>query len=153
MTEKYPPEMKAALCEAALPLIAEGKTLMSIAKSFGVMRHKLGEWLTATPEAAEQYARARDAGWDAMAEELYATGMDPALDPKDRRVRLDCGLKLLARWCPQRYGEAVLLKHEVAEGVEELTSQQMVAALAEMLAPPRGQLPAPDVVDAEWTNV
>lgn len=151
MTEKYPPEMKQALCEAALPLIAEGKTLMSIAKSFGVMRHKLGEWLQATPEASEHYARARDSGWDAMAEELYAMVMDSGLDPKDRRIRLEGGLRLLARWCPARYGEAVLLKHEVTHEVEELTSEQMVAALAEMLTAKPPALPAP--VEGEWTDV
>lgn len=151
MKDRYPQDLRDACCDAALPLIANGKTVLTVAKSLGVLRSELWNWLTATPDRAEMFAQARELGWDALAEELFEMSQDPTLNAKDRRVRLDGGLKMLARWCPHRYGEAVLLKHEVETTGEELTSEQMVAALAEILGKPVPALAAP--IDAEYTDV
>jgi hypothetical protein len=55
------------------------------------------------------YARAREVGFDAIAEEGLKIVDDITEDPASRRVRSDYRLKLLAKWDPKRYGEMLKL--------------------------------------------
>ena len=52
-----------------------------------------------------QYARARAAGDDAMAEDIQEIADMGDLDPQDRRVRIDARKWLLGKRQPKKYGE------------------------------------------------
>lgn len=71
-------------------------------------------WMNADPELASAIARARETGFDALAEQALALiDEEPArvegrIDPGHvqwRRAQVDTRLKLLAKWDPKRYGE------------------------------------------------
>ncbi len=66
------------------------------------------EWCSKEPEWAEQYARARSAGDDAMAEDIQDIADQGELDPQDRKVRIDARKWLLAKRQPKKYGEKAL---------------------------------------------
>ena len=70
-------------------------------------RSVVHDWETARPEVGKAIARARDAGFDAIAFEALRIADDTTEDPQSRRVRVDTRLKLLSKWCPKRYGERV----------------------------------------------
>lgn len=124
------------LCEAALALISDGKVLRDCSRLLGVRRSTLHDWLTMAPEMAGNYARAREKQADAMAEDLYFMAQDKNLDPKHRKVAFDCGLKVLSRWFPEKYGEAVLLRHEVVNEAIPLTQEEIIARLGVALQRP-----------------
>lgn len=67
-------------------------------------------------EFAARFAHARELGFDALAEEALEIVDKTDEDPSSRRVRADTRLKLLAKWDPRRYGDAVQLKHADADG-------------------------------------
>jgi hypothetical protein len=78
-------------------------------------------WLQKDEKLASSFARARVAGWDALALETLQIADDIANDTiktKDgeipdkewilrSKLRVDTRLKLLAKWDPKRYGEMV----------------------------------------------
>ena len=72
-------------------------------------------WLADDQEWREQYARAREAGDDAMAEDIQDIA-DGTEDPNDKRVRIDARKWLLAKRQPKKYGDATLIKHGDANG-------------------------------------
>jgi hypothetical protein len=61
------------------------------------------------PEWAEQYARARAIGDEAMAEDIQAISDDDDLKPDDKRVRIDARKWLLAKRQPKKYGDKQLV--------------------------------------------
>jgi hypothetical protein len=79
-------------------------------------------WGAKDAELSERIARAREAGQDAIAEEVYAlVERDPERIMSEGGGRVDAGyvqwirvqadikLKLLAKWNPKRYGDRVAL--------------------------------------------
>jgi hypothetical protein len=68
-------------------------------------------WLADDAEAEfrEQYARAREAGDDAMAEDIQDIADDKELEPNDRKVRIDARKWLLAKRQPKKYGDKQLV--------------------------------------------
>lgn len=89
--------------------LAEGMSLRSICKAPGFPSvGTVLAWCAAEPEWAEQYARARKAGDDAMAEDIQAIADDEDLDPNDKRVRIDARKWLMAKRQPKKYGDKVL---------------------------------------------
>lgn len=104
---------------------------------------------------AGRYARARDRCWDMRAMRLPGI-IAKMNDAKMARVIADVELKLLARWCPQRYGEALLLKVGDAgdDGERELTNNEIIRRL-QLVAkrPAQLALAAPDdIEDAEFSD-
>lgn len=73
----------------------------------------------------QRFARARDIGFDVIADETQALAEsapatmndaagNPRVDPgyvQWQRLRIDTRLKLLAKWSPARYGDRVALDH------------------------------------------
>jgi hypothetical protein len=88
--------------------LAAGKTLASYARQPGkpsVMR--IYTWRSQDQDFAVRFARAREAGFDVMADELEAIAEEPSDHPDDvahRKLRVWTRLQLLARWSP-RYSE------------------------------------------------
>ena len=82
-------------------------------------------WMNADPELASAIARARETGFDALAEQALALiDEEPArvegrIDPGHvqwRRAQVDTRLKLLAKWDPKRYGDTSKLALTGADG-------------------------------------
>lgn len=124
--------------EQILEGLTDGKSLRSICKEPGmptvttVMR-----WLADEPEWCEQYARARVAGDDAMAEDIQEIADRDELDPQDKRVRIEARKWLLAKRQPKKYGDAMLHKHGDADGeklaLDETSKFTRLAAIAASL--------------------
>jgi hypothetical protein len=78
------------------------------------------EFLKANEEANGRFARAREIGWDELAEETIEIADDRGEDPASRRVRVDTRLKLLSKWDPKRYGDKTEVTHAgaIALGVD-----------------------------------
>lgn len=140
-----------AMCEAAIALTKDGKVLRQCSQALGVGRSTLEDWLGSSPQLAGRYAQAREAFAHAFAEDLVIMSQDKTLDAKHRRVAFDCGMKVLSRWFPDKYGEAILLKHEDVTPREALSHAQIVERLATMLKRPTPLQLSHDIIDAEYT--
>lgn len=92
-------------------------------------------WADANPAFARDIARAREAGFDALAAECLQIAEDGSHDYKHKKrangeeyeefdaehvqrskLRIETRLKLLAKWDPKRYGDKVTQEHTGAEG-------------------------------------
>lgn len=103
--------------EAILEGLAEGKSLRSICREAGMpAMSTVMKWCAEDKEWAEQYARAREAGNDAMAEDIHEIADEDGKDPQDKRVRIDARKWLLAKRQPKKYGDAATLKLADADG-------------------------------------
>lgn len=94
------PEQVERICEG----LASGNSLRSICRDMGLPQSTVRYALKADPDAFAQTARARDLGYDALADECIEISDNKDLDPADRRVRIETRLKLLGKWS-QRYGD------------------------------------------------
>jgi hypothetical protein len=82
------------------------------------------DWMKADPDLSEHIARARNAGWDAIALQALTiadtpqegiehtdTPEGPRIKRGDmlghRKLQVETRLKLLAKWDPKRYGERI----------------------------------------------
>jgi len=66
-------------------------------------------WLSEDEAWQEQYARARKAGDDAMAEDIQDIADSPEYKPEDKRVMIDARKWLLGKRQPKKYGERQLI--------------------------------------------
>lgn len=99
-------------------------------------------WAAESPLVGEAIARARSAGFDAIAARVRRTvrglgeaeGGDSKNDVARDKLIADTDLKLLAKWDPKRYGDAFQLKHADADG-EKLDTAPLLAELMGILRP------------------
>ena len=120
---KYTPELAAEMCER----LSNGEPLRQICRD-DRMPHwtQVYEWIARDPELSLRVAQAREAGYDAMAEELIEIsdtlhfGETKVMGDKNstttvadmlghRKLRIETRLKLLACWNPAKYGTKVQL--------------------------------------------
>lgn len=118
----YTPERAEEICE----WISQGKTLRDWCRQSGVKNRTVYEWREAHEDFAARFARARDLGFDALAEETLAIADDTTNDfvtatdasGKDyekfnaehvqrSKLRIQTRLDLLAKWDPRRYGNKI----------------------------------------------
>ena len=118
---KYTPELAAEMCER----LSAGEPLRQICRD-DHMPHwtQVYEWKSRDPELSLRVANAREAGYDAMAEELLEIsdtlhfGETQVMGDKNstttvadmlghRKLRIETRLKLLACWNPAKYGNKV----------------------------------------------
>lgn len=105
--------------------IAEGKPLREFCRQNGIAWRTVYDWLEAEPDFATRFARARDVGADAIAEQALeiadtpiegvrtetTTGEDSTTKEVredmlgHRKLQVETRLKLLAKWFPQKYGD------------------------------------------------
>lgn len=104
--------------------LATGEPMTQICRSPG-MPDPTSVWLwsEADPEIAKAIARARQAGYDAIAEDALAIaeGRNPVKVEGDvpaqrDKLRIHTRMQLLAKWDPKRYGDNVQLRHANAQG-------------------------------------
>ena len=128
--------------------ISKGEVLTSICEDLHMPPAlRVYDWLHAEPAFAQAYARARDAGFDKLAEECVKIAEDgsndymmskdgPQLDREHvqrSKLRIETRLKLLAKWDPKRYGEKSTMDlNAVVE--QKLPLPQLQQEISRMLA-------------------
>lgn len=111
-----------AAAERICARIASGETLRAICRDDDMPSWTaVYRWMEARPEFSERIARARELGFDAIAQETLEIADETAHDtvateqgerPNTEwiarsRLRVETRLKLLAKWDPKRYGDKV----------------------------------------------
>ena len=116
---KYSEELANEICER----VANGEPLRVICREEGKPTWStFYDWLNKYPELSALYARSRDLGTDAIAEDLLSELYEPPerilSEGGDRidsayvsllKARADIKLKLLSKWNPKRYGDRQIL--------------------------------------------
>ena len=107
-------DLKRHICEQ----ISDGVPLQQICREPGMPAWRtVYGWMEADEKFAADFARARELGADAIAEdsmrivdELPERGPDGKIDPGSvahAKLRAEHRLKLLAKWSPKKYGDKV----------------------------------------------
>ena len=84
--------------------ISEGKSLRAICRDRKLAESSVRRWIAQDEALMAQTAHARELGCDSLADECIQIADDKALDPADRRVRIETRLKLIGKWS-QRYSD------------------------------------------------
>ncbi|HYD48010.1 MAG TPA: hypothetical protein VEB21_06675, partial [Terriglobales bacterium] len=129
----YSEEIGTRICE----LLADGKTLTRICKDnpdFPSDRTVRRWALDKDHPFSPQYARAREIGYDAMADETIDTadmgGTDPGQVARDR-LKVDTRKWLLSKALPKRYGDKLAL-----HGDDEAPPIQQVTRIERVIVKP-----------------
>ena len=120
---KYTPEIAQKMCE----MLSDGIPLREICRQDGFPEWRtVYDWMYRDEALSAAIARAREAGYDAMAEECILIADNPqwgqvqtmtdkgtSTTVEDmlghRKLRIETRLKLLAKWNPKKYGDKVHL--------------------------------------------
>ena len=120
---KYTEELSDRICD----LVSNGVNLRKVCRMDGMPSWRtVYYWVVAHPEFATRLARAREMGFDALAEEALEISNTPMMGQKQvmgdkstfttvedmlghRKLQIETRLKLLAVWDPKRYGNKVQL--------------------------------------------
>jgi hypothetical protein len=150
---KYTPELAAEICER----LSTGETMRQICRDEH-MPHwtQVYEWLSRDDSLSLRVARAREAGYDALAEEALEIANTPHLGQKKvfssgagededsmtvteddmlghRKLQIETRLKLLACWNPKKYGNKVALGGDPGNPVQVEIQSEADAYLATLL--------------------
>lgn len=104
--------------EAIISGLSEGTPLTVICRSLGIGLSTVYDWRDSDDEFAGNIARARDAGFDAIAMRLRETARglgDSKQDVQRDKLIIETDLKLLAKW-DKRYAEKVVNEHGGIDG-------------------------------------
>lgn len=120
------------IADAVVEWVSAGKTLSAFCRQPGMpTRRTIDRWRADDEEFASRVARARDTGFDVIADECIAiadTTEEGTTTTEDddgkktvtgdmlghRKLRVETRLKLLACWDPRRYGNKQQLEHSGA---------------------------------------
>ena len=116
----YSEEDKERIFDSVCNDIAEGIPLREICRRDGMPGFRtVYEWMEADEKKSARFARAREDGFDAIAEECLSiadeepgTTINGGTDSgavQHQKLRVETRLKLLAKWSPKRYGEKLEL--------------------------------------------
>lgn len=114
--------------DSIIEWISEGKTLREWCRQNGPSYRTVYDWLEKDKEFSSRFARARDLGFDVIAEEALAIANTPVEgvrveEGKDgtkkvtedalghRKLQIETRLKLLAKWNPKKYGDKLDIEH------------------------------------------
>jgi hypothetical protein len=101
-----------AILDEICSRLQEGETMTSICREERMPSvQTVSNWMAADEAVSVSIARARGLGYDAIADDAMRIADDRGDDPASRRVRVETRLKLLAKWCPKRYGEQLQIEH------------------------------------------
>lgn len=140
----YDPKTAEAICAR----IAEGEPLRQICREEDMPAWRtVYDWMEAQPDFAARFARARELGFDAIAEECLEIADEGAFDAIEgedgalrsnseviqrSKLRVETRLKLLAKWSPKRYGDKLDLNHSgrLTVNKTELSDDELAAIAA-----------------------
>lgn len=116
------------IAETIIEGLSEGIPLRQLARLHGFSKSAFYDWVKDDAEFAGRIARAREIGFDAIADEALEIADDATNDWMKRqrqdgmdddvlnsehvqrsKLRIDTRLKLLAKWDPKRYGDKQLV--------------------------------------------
>lgn len=131
--------------EAIVTWITEGRTLRDYCRQSGAPNwNTVYAWVQKDADFAERIAKARDAGADAIAEDiLQMIDSQPTIleggkiDPAHvqwMRVRADMRLRLLSKWRPSKYGDKVQIGGDSASGPIQISDTERASKIAAILA-------------------
>jgi hypothetical protein len=141
-------EIADEICER----LAKGEPLTSICRDERMPATRtVSDWKAAHETFSADFARAREEGFDAIAEQCLQiadeTSQDTKIVGEDERevcnsewisrskLRVETRLKLLAKWDPKRYGEKVTTEVTGADGGPiQMDDTQAAARLASLLS-------------------
>lgn len=120
MISKRNPETIDRIIEA----VSRGETLTSACASENLHRWTFYDWMKSDESLSQRFARARELGFDALADECIKIANSPqegsvtTVDDKGisvrtedmlghRKLQIETRLKLLAKWDPKRYGDKI----------------------------------------------
>ena len=110
--------------------IAEGEPLRPICRDKKIAWRTVYHWLEDHKDFAERFAKARDIGFDAIAEEALEIADSPLMGEETeetdegkiktkradmlghRKLQIETRLKLLAKWNPKKYGDKLETTHK-----------------------------------------
>lgn len=116
---KFTEKIAAEICSR----ISRGETLRSICRDEGMPHwNTVYDWMNDDPGFSGRIGRARESGYDAIAEEALEIANAPVMGEEieegpdgtkvkksdmlgHRKLQVDTRLKLLAKWAPQKYGD------------------------------------------------
>lgn len=121
MATKKTPEVIKRLLDG----IADGKTLRALCREDGMPNWRtVYDWIEADADLAARFERAREIGFDAIAEDVFDIADDGTNDWVERerkdgtpdivlnsehvqrsKLRIETRMKLLAKWHPKKYGD------------------------------------------------
>lgn len=115
----YTPAVAVKICDR----IANGETLRAICRDEEMPPWQtVYGWISIYPDFSERIARAREAGFDAIAEQCLDIADEGAFDITEAddgrlivdheaiqrsKLRVETRLKLLSKWSPKKYGERI----------------------------------------------
>ena len=111
---RYSDDEKRAMLAELVDWISEGRTLRAFARDRGVSYGALYNWLNADDEIRERIARAREAGYEVLAEECLGIADETPADSDEvqlSKLRIWTRTQLLAKWSPVRYGDKEHVTH------------------------------------------
>ena len=144
----YDPAVAARICE----MLSEGIPLREICRGEGMPPWRtVYSWMERDPDLAASIARARDLGYDAIAEECLLIADTPKTGKKvtmsedgmtetvedmlgHRKLQIETRLKLLAKWNPKKYGERVALAGDADSPIKveaEVHAEKLLQAILE----------------------
>jgi hypothetical protein len=146
--------------EAIVSGISQGIPLAQICRGIGIDRTIVYDWRKLDTEFDQRIARAREIGFDAIADDCLAIADDTTHDTKivgeDERevantewisrskLRVETRLKLLAKWDPKRYGERMTHAGDEAAPIHTKSTIDLKNAPDEVLRYIAGQAIADD---------
>jgi hypothetical protein len=144
----YTPEVADAICER----LATGEPLRAICRDEAMPAWRtVYDWIEANSDFAARFAQAREVGFDAIAEEALEIADTPRegvrrKETEDgveevhedmlghRRLQVDTRLKLLAKWCPKKYGDRIDVGNADGKPFEVADTGEAAAKIAALLA-------------------
>lgn len=129
-----PTDYSLETANAIIEWIAEGRPLREFCRQEGAPAWRtVYDWLGRDTDFSARFARARDMGADAIAEEALEIADTPVEGVRTetdedgikevredmlghRRLQVDTRLKLLAKWHPKKYGEKLSTELTGADG-------------------------------------
>lgn len=124
----YTPKLRDEICSR----LAEGMSLRKICKSEDMpTTGTVCRWIAEDSEFSEQYAKAREAQAETMADEILDIAdevppMNPVTGAYDSgavnhtRLRIDARKWVAAKLLPKKYGDKVSMEHSGKIGLEDL---------------------------------
>lgn len=122
------------IVEDILRRLSDGEPLAAICRTPGYPHPStFRDWANGDEELSRRFARAREDGFDAIAQSAMEIADLPPVyaqseggsridtgDVANRKLQIETRLKLLAKWDPKRYGEKVQLDGPSAGGAHIL---------------------------------
>lgn len=142
------PEREVA-CAEIVARLRQGEALNAICKEPHMpCDWTVRQWSDHDAQLAVELARARERGYDQIAQDTLAIadGLLPVVTPKGLtlqsdtqrdKLRVETRLRVLAKWDPKRYGEAVQMRMADANG-EKLDTTPMIRELLALVRPADG---------------